>query len=139
MISSLTHLETLGVPGSSFLLSSPVRPLLTDAIEPKIEKTAAPQTKENGAKKSTLRLPSTTKYVRGPYLKKASSYYKPATKLRTEQSHAHRLAESAGPDVYDPASDRHSRFSHWHAGCSTKSQCTICEFRLSGQAQSVQP
>ena len=65
MISSLTHLETLGVPGSSFLLSSPVRPLLTDAIEPKIEKTAAPHTKENGAKKSTLRLPSTSLSMSG--------------------------------------------------------------------------
>ena len=62
VISSLTHLETLGVPGSSFLLSSPVRPLLTDANEPKIEKKAAPHTKENGAKKSTLRLLNIIKY-----------------------------------------------------------------------------
>ena len=56
--SSLTHLEILGVPGSSSPLSSPVRPLQTDANEPKIEKKTAPHTKENGAKKSTLRLPN---------------------------------------------------------------------------------
>ena len=66
VISSLTHLETLGVPGSSFLLSSPVRPLLTDANEPKIEKKAAPHTKENGAKKSTLQLPNTISKYEGP-------------------------------------------------------------------------
>ena len=40
--------------------------------------------------------------------------------------------------LYGPASDRHSRFSHWHAGCSKKLQCTICESLPTGRAESVQ-
>ena len=39
-----------------------------NATEPKIEKKAAPQTKENSAKKSTLELPNITKYVQRHYL-----------------------------------------------------------------------
>ena len=49
-------------------------------------------------------------------------------KHRMERSHEPWRAEKAVADSYGPASDRRSRFSHWHAGCSTISQCTICEF-----------
>ena len=56
---------------------------------------------------------------------------------RTTRGHGVQPEVSAAALSYGSASDRRTRFSHWHAVCSTRWQCTICEFLPTGRARSV--